>query len=49
MQNFEGCKSLVIKFKAIMFKSLYVRMAAHNSPLFSNFLEFLDLYSSSSP
>ena len=42
---FENCASLVIKLTASMFKSLYVWMAAHNS-CFSNFLEFLDLFSS---
>jgi hypothetical protein len=37
---------LVIELKAIMSKSLYVWMAAHNSPLIFNFLEFMDLCSS---
>jgi hypothetical protein len=39
----------VIELKAFMFKSLYVWMATHSSPLFSNFPEFLDLCSFSSP
>jgi hypothetical protein len=39
----------MIKLKAIMFKSLYVWMAAPKSPLFSNFLEFVNSSLSSSP
>jgi hypothetical protein len=31
---------MVIELKAIMFKSLYVLMAAYNCSRFSNFLEF---------
>jgi hypothetical protein len=46
--NFEDCERRVIELKTIMFKSIYVWMIDYNSACFSNFLEFMDLYSSSS-
>lgn len=45
-RNFEDCERKVIKLKVIMFKSPYVLMVAYNCSHFSNFLEFLDMYSS---
>jgi hypothetical protein len=39
----------VLESKAIMFKSLYVWVAAYNNSRFSSFLEFMDLCSSSLP
>ena len=47
--NSKDCERIVLELKAIMFKSFYVWMAAYNSSSFSNFIEFMDLYSSFSP
>lgn len=35
-----SCNTSMVELKFIMFISLYVWMAAHNSPLFSNFPKF---------
>jgi hypothetical protein len=47
-RNFVDCERMVLELKAIIFKSLYVWMVAYGSSCCSNFLEFLDLCSSTS-
>jgi hypothetical protein len=49
VRYFEVCGSLASKLKAIMFKTLYVWMAAYNSSRTCKLRESLALYSSNSP
>jgi hypothetical protein len=49
VRSFKDCESLVLRVKAVTFKSLYAWIAAYNSLCFSSFTKFLDLCSSFVP
>jgi hypothetical protein len=49
MKSSKDYERSVLVSTTVMFKSLHGWMTVSNSPCFSSFMEFLDLYSSFSP